>query len=197
MFLPAFGYIKSTLIDFPGEIASELFLSGCNMQCKACHNYKLATDKNEAMDYNEFMTVLSDIKDNKATGIVISGGEPTIWPALEELLEWLRANTKKRIKLDTNGSNPDVLRRLIDSKLIDYIAMDIKAPLEKYSMFSKEIDIIERINQSIITIRNSGLPYLFRCTMIPELTEEDYEILKALYPEIKFQKFVDRSEENK
>jgi len=197
MFIPAFGYIKSTLIDFPGEIASEIFLSGCNMLCRHCHNYSLATDKNEAFDYNEFQAILADIKTNKSTGVVISGGEPTIWPALEELCEWIRHSTNKKIKIDTNGSNPQTLIRLIDNKLVDYIAMDIKAPLERYIMFSEDEDIEERVNQSIAIIRNSGLPYLFRCTMIPELSEEDYEILKALYPEIKFQKYVDRSEENR
>jgi pyruvate formate lyase activating enzyme len=195
MFIPAFGYIKSTLIDYPGEIASEIFLSGCNMHCNHCHNYKLATDKNEAMDYNEFSAILADIKSNKATAVVISGGEPTIWPALEELCEWIRHNTNKKIKLDTNGSNPETLIKLINNKLVDFIAMDIKAPLERYNMFSNDKDIIDKINQSISIIRNSGLSYLFRCTMIPELGKEDYEILKALYPELKFQKYVDRSEE--
>lgn len=195
MFLPCFGYIKSTLIDYPGELAGEIFLSGCNFACSYCHNYKLATDANEAMEYDEFMAVLEDIenKHNPITGVVISGGEPTIWPALPDLIAWLKLNTNKKIKLDTNGSNPTMLKMLIDNKLIDCIAMDIKAPFLKYGLFTKVRDITKNVGKSIEIIKTSGLPYYFRCTVGPELSLTDCGELKSLFPDIKFQKCIQRT----
>lgn len=197
MFIPCFGYLKTTLIDFPGEIASEIFLSGCNFHCSYCHNYKLATDANEAMSHDEFMAVLLDIKNSPTSGIVISGGEPTLWPALTHLLNWFREETNKKIKLDTNGSNPQMLDTLIKTKLVDCIAMDIKAPLHKYNLFTKARGMAPKVSHSINIIRKSGLPYYFRCTMGPEIDTEDIKNLKLQYPEIKFQKFIDRKEDVK
>jgi pyruvate formate lyase activating enzyme len=167
------GFEKMSLVDWKGKVAVVLFLGGCNFRCEYCYNKELVYSpqkfENISMDY-----ILNYIKENSdfIDGIVITGGEPTVNPDLIEILQKLKTMNLP-IKLDTNGSNPRILRYLIDNNLIDYVAMDVKAPPEKYEQVCGcDIDM-DDINNSINLIKSSGMKHEFRTTKIDELTEED------------------------
>ena len=163
------GWLKTTLIDYPGEIASIVFTGGCNMRCPMCHNADVVLHPKQfpSVPAQEIFDYL-DKRQGKVSGIVISGGEPTLSPDLEKFMHELRKRPIK-IKLDSNGLRPDLLEHFYAEKLIDYLAMDIKAPLPKYSeLCGVDIDM-DRIQRSIDLIRSSGLPYEFRTTVVPDL----------------------------
>jgi pyruvate formate lyase activating enzyme len=161
------GIQKTTLIDFPGKVACTLFTGGCNFRCGFCQNPDLISfDSNNAVPEKEFFSFLESRK-NWLNGVCITGGEPTLQQDLSEFCRKIK-EMGFEVKLDSNGSNPLILKELIEKKLVDYIAMDIKTSSEKYSeLCSVEIDL-NKINQSIELIKNSGLDYEFRCTVIPE-----------------------------
>ena len=169
------GWVRTTLIDYPGEIASIVFLGGCNMRCPMCHNAELVQTPGAFTDILE-SEVLAFLKKRRGilTGVVVSGGEPCLSKGLIPFLREIRALNLK-IKLDTNGYLPEKLENLLLEGLVDFVAMDIKAPPEKYGQLSgvKDIDL-GRINASIRLIRQSGLPYEFRTTVVPNwLTKVD------------------------
>ena len=167
------GFQKFSLIDYPNKISCIVFTQGCNFRCPWCHNPELV--------YPEFFTTslkeeaIFDFlrrRKGKLEAVVITGGEPTIQPDLAEFIEKIK-KMDYFVKLDTNGSSPHILKELIKSKLIDYIAMDIKAPPEKYSLLiGRDIDI-SLIFESIKIIENSSLEYEFRTTSVPSLLSED------------------------
>lgn len=172
------GFTKLTLIDYPNKLACIIFTKGCNYRCPFCHNSSLIKpNKNDVfIDEKEIFDYLKKRK-GLLDGICISGGEPTIQGDLYDFL----LKVKKigyLIKLDTNGSNPDLLKKLIDEKLVDYIAMDIKNSFDNYQ---KVVNIknlkIEDIKKSIKVIENSGIDYEFRTTIIKEYHSLD-DILK-------------------
>ena len=159
------GIKKSSLLDFPNKISTIIFTQGCNFNCGFCHNPFLLQKKEGIIPTDDFFEFLSTRK-GKIEGVVISGGEPTIQ---EDLIPFIRKikNMGFCVKLDTNGSNPDILQDLINENLIDYIAMDIKSPLEKYS-FVTNINInTNSIKKSIETIIKSNTDYEFRTTFMP------------------------------
>ena len=127
------GIQKTSLIDFPGKIAAVVFTQGCNFRCGYCHNPSLAVSSPHWENRLSHKDILSFLQTRigKLDGIVISGGEPTIQSGLYDFIKEIK-NMGFLVKLDTNGTNPQVLERLINDNLLDYIAMDIKAPLEKY-----------------------------------------------------------------
>jgi len=173
------GVEKMSLVDWKGKIAVVLFLGGCNFRCGYCHNKDLVhfPGKFKAVELDDVMDYINENKDF-LTGIVVTGGEPTVSPDLFDLLEKLKT-TSLPIKLDTNGSNPHVLKYLIDNKLIDFVAMDVKAPLDRYEeICGCEVDIWA-IENSIAVIKNSGIEHEFRTTMLPELSPEDIEWIKT------------------
>ena len=184
------GFIKTSLVDWDGNITSVLFLPNCNFRCPMCHNYGLilSPDKYPDVDYKEIEKYLFENSDF-IDGVVITGGEPTLFKDLDGLCRRLKEIGMK-IKMDTNGYNPDKLSHLIDRELIDYIAMDVKAPLEEeiYSRLAGVKVDIKRIEKSIDTIKNSGLDYEFRTTVVPTfLTGRDViEISKFLSPARRF-----------
>lgn len=184
------GLQKLTLLDFPGYVACTLFTRGCNMRCPFCHNSALVTRANEQKLYtNE--EILSFLKKRQGIldGVAITGGEPTLALGLDGFLEQVRALGYK-IKLDTNGTRPDVLRDLASRGLVDYVAMDIKNSREKYGMtvgFDAGYDI-SPIEESIEFLMGGCVDFEFRTTISKTFhTEEDVmEIAKWIRGNEKF-----------
>jgi pyruvate formate lyase activating enzyme len=168
------GLVKTSLIDYPGLLSAVIFTQGCNFRCGFCHNPDLIpgignSDTSE-IEFFEFL----ERRRNVLEGIVITGGEPTIQPDLMQFISRVRDHRLK-IKLDTNGSNPETLKRLLETKLIDYIAMDIKGSLENYNKICRFGDV-ENIIESIELVKKSGLLYEFRTTAVPEYHKiEDFD----------------------
>ncbi|MCA6072034.1 MAG: anaerobic ribonucleoside-triphosphate reductase activating protein [Endomicrobium sp.] len=173
------GLQKLSLIDYPGVPAAVIFTQGCNMMCPYCHNPQLIYPYlfERSFDEDEIFVFLSK-RIKLLRGIVITGGEPTIQ---KDLLEFITAikNLNFFIKLDTNGTNPQILQELIAKKLIDFVAMDIKSSMEKYNLFFKgDLNLIKR---SINIIKSSGLPSLFRTTYDTDiLIEKDLSEIKDI-----------------
>jgi len=163
------GFIKTSLVDWDGKISAVLFLPRCNFRCPMCHNHELVLNPDDYPDIpveviEKYLIENRDFID----GVVITGGEPTLHSDIDELCERFK-NLGFPVKLDTNGSFPDVLEYLIDRELVDYIAMDIKSPLneELYSIVSGVKININDIKRSIELIMNSGIDYEFRTTVVP------------------------------
>ena len=127
------GLQKLTLLDFPGHISCTVFTGGCNMRCPYCHNGSLALGQGDVSISPEELLAFLDSRAGRLEGICISGGEPTLHPDLPELIRRIKARGFK-VKLDTNGSNPEMLLALIDEGLLDYVAMDIKNSPAKYHL---------------------------------------------------------------
>ena len=175
------GLIKFTLIDFPGRPAAVIFTQGCNFRCRYCHNPELVYPHlfTETVSDEEIFAFLQR-RQGSLEGVVVSGGEPTLHDDLPAFIARIKA-LGYAVKLDTNGSRPEMLQELIDKKLLDYIAMDLKAPLDKYSLITGVETNPEIIRKSMDLIRQSGLAYEFRTTYDKEvLTEADIDALKAL-----------------
>lgn len=175
------GLVKFTLIDFPGCPAAIVFTQGCNFRCRYCHNPELVYPHlfTEPMPEEEIESFLQRRK-GTLEGIVVSGGEPTLHEDLPKFLAHLK-DLGYKTKLDTNGARPEVLKHLIENKLVDFVAMDLKAPLEKYALITG-VDTNEAvIKQSISLIQHSGLPHEFRTTYDKEvLSDEDISATGAL-----------------
>ncbi len=168
------GLQKFSLIDFPGKMAAVIFTQGCDFRCPFCHNPDLVLPEKftETISEKEILEFLEKRQD-QLEGVVITGGEPTLQNGLGIFLRKIK-DLGYSIKLDTNGNNPEVLQGLIEEKFIDYIAMDIKAPLEKYSQVAGVQIDQSKIKQSVDLILNSGLDYQFRTTVIkPFLNDQD------------------------
>lgn len=172
------SFQKFTLVDYPGKIATTVFTSGCNFRCPFCYNPELvfssvgSTGGNKTeRDFFEFL----ESRKGKLDGVCITGGEPTLQ---RDLIEFMRKVKDMGffVKLDTNGMRPDVVRRAIEEKVVDYFAMDIKNSLEKYSQTVGINVDIERIKLSVELIKNSGIDYDFRTTVVPGIhTYDDFK----------------------
>lgn len=189
------GLDKMSLLDYEDKISCVLFYKACNFRCPFCHNGLTVL---EAEDEILFDAALDYLKSRKGLldAVVFTGGEPTLEPHLKEHIQKVK-ELGFLIKLDTNGTNPIILKDLIDSNLLDYIAMDIKNSEEKYPLTvgMKSIDM-DKIKQSINIIMNSGVSYEFRTTLVDEFhKEEDMDGLGELIkgaPILYLQKFVER-----
>jgi len=174
MLLPIKGLQKTTLIDYPGKVAASVFLGGCNFRCSYCHNPQLVlADSNLPNLPSE--AILSFLKERQGflDGICVTGGEPLLYPELKFFLAEVKA-LGFLVKVDTNGSFPKRLQELVEERLVDYVAMDIKAPKEKYKEVAKtEIDL-EKINESAFYLLASDISYEFRTTVFSNLTLEDF-----------------------
>ncbi|MCT4662877.1 MAG: anaerobic ribonucleoside-triphosphate reductase activating protein [Tissierellales bacterium] len=167
------GIQKTSFIDYPGELATVLFTSGCNFRCPYCHNSELLNQNYELEDKDWIQWLKSRQKNIDA--IVISGGEPTLHSDLIEFLRKLKQEGFK-VKLDTNGSNPKMLRQIIQDELVDYVAMDLKGPASVYLDFSKDVEMFERIKESADLIIKTAPDYEFRTTITEELlNDHDFE----------------------
>lgn len=185
------GVEKLTLIDYPGKLAAIVFTVGCNFRCGFCYNPMLVRPRIEELDTENIkgQRQSSDANDDslltsvaglfnflkkragKLEGVVITGGEPTLHPDLPEFIQQIKS-LGYSVKLDTNGTNPKMLKRLINKGLIDYIAMDLKAPAKKYSRTTNVSFDFNKIEESVKMIMSSGLPYEFRTTVVPSLIKE-------------------------
>lgn len=168
------GFVKTSFVDYPGKIASVVFTQGCNLRCGYCHNSGLidTSDHPGGILPEEIFEWLSKRK-GMIDAVVLSGGEPTLQSNLQVFIEELRA-MRLLVKLDTNGTNPDIIRTLIAKDLLDFIAMDLKAPLKKYEQISRTKGLeLSSIRESVEVIKNSGLPYEFRTTLCPALESDD------------------------
>lgn len=171
------GLQKSSLIDYPNEIAAVVFTSGCNFRCPFCHNGGLLEDKKSQKITPEEVLDFLKTRQNKLQGVVISGGEPTLHKDLEDFIIKIR-DLGFKIKLDTNGSNPSVLIDLINKNLIDYVAMDIKSSLKKYKEATNSNIDTEKIKESIDFLLKGKVDYEFRTTVVKEsLSFDDFRII--------------------
>lgn len=172
------GIIKQSLIDYPGELAAVLFTRGCNFLCPYCHNSHLLYKRQGGTDM-PFENVLSFLKERRGflDGVVFTGGEPTRNPDLEQAM----AEIKKlgyKLKLDTNGSHPELLARLLDKGLVDYVAMDVKAPLDfkkYYAACGGNLSSHDFLNvrNSIYLLLLAPVIVEFRTTVIPSLHSKE------------------------
>lgn len=164
------GLIKTTLLDYPEHTACIVFTGGCNFRCHYCHNFELINTDSSIISENEIIDFLIKRK-NVLEGVVISGGEPCIHHDLPKFIKKIKA-LGFMVKLDTNGSYPEMLKLLINEKLLDYIAMDIKAPLNTESLkkivHTNAVEP-EKIKASIDLIMHSRIEYEFRTTIAKEL----------------------------
>ena len=191
------GLQKTSLVDYPAKIASVIFTLGCNFRCPYCHNPNLIAAVSSDNLFDE--TVVFDFlkqRQGKIDAIVVSGGEPTLQKDLITFFMKVK-ELGFLTKLDTNGSNPDILLNLVNSNLVDYIAMDIKSPLEKYSnVVGRNVDIL-KIQESIDILMQCGVDYEFRTTVVKsQLTTKDFEKIGHLLSGAKryyLQKFVNKT----
>jgi pyruvate formate lyase activating enzyme len=169
------GLQELTLIDYPGKIAATVFTVGCNFRCYYCHNPELVLPekiKNTPLLSEEEVLNFLKSRQGLIQGLCITGGEPTLQNDLIDFIKQVK-ELKFLVKIDTNGSNPAMLETLIKNKLVDYIAMDIKAPFEKYALLTDAAIDFSNITKSINLIKKSGLEYEFRTTVAPGLTAQD------------------------
>jgi len=167
------GLQKSTLIDYPAKVACTVFLIGCNFRCPFCYSSELVLPekikKQPKISEKEFFAFLKERR-GLLDGVVICGGEPTLHPGLIEFIKKIK-RLGFLVKLDTNGTNPALLSEFFKLRLLDYVAMDVKAPLRKQS-YEKAAGVkvdLAKIKKSIALIKNSGVGYEFRSTVVPTL----------------------------
>lgn len=169
-----YGSIKTTLLDFPGHVAATLFTGNCNFRCPFCHNSDLVLNPNTvpSISNDEVLHTLRR-RANIWDGVCITGGEPTLNPDLKDFIR----NVKQfnySVKLDTNGSNPALLAELIDEKLVDYVAMDIKNAPNKYTETCGLASLdFAKIEASVSLLLRNKIPYEFRTTVVRELHEKN------------------------
>ncbi len=167
---------KTTLIDYPGRVAATVFTVGCNFRCPWCYSKELVLPeliaKQPEISENEVFEFLQT-KQGLLEGVVVCGGEPTLHSDLPEFAKKIK-DLGFLVKLDTNGSNPKMLKDLIDKKLIDYVAMDIKLPKERYSkLFANNNITAGDIEESIRILKNSEIDFEFRTTVAPGVHTPD------------------------
>ena len=159
------GFQKLTLLDYPSKVACIIFTQGCNYKCPYCQNSGLIDHSNEDLIDEEEIFNYLDKRKGVIDGIVISGGEPTIQKDLKSFMKKVK-DKGFLIKLDTNGSNPNLVEEVINEGLVDYIAMDIKNILEEYKDVTDVNPNINNLRRSIEIIKNSNIEHEFRTTII-------------------------------
>jgi len=177
------GLEKLSLIDYPDHIAAIVFTQGCNFRCSFCYNPMLVLPDAGRDDRNikekgfsplrlENLFLFLHERFGRLDGVVISGGEPTMHKSLPNFIRKIK-DIGYDVKLDTNGTNPQMLASLVKDKLVDYIAMDLKAPIKKYEEITKVKTSCNNLKKSVKIILDSGLPHEFRTTVVPGLLTED------------------------
>ncbi len=171
------GFIKTSLLDWDGNIVSTVYLPGCNFRCPFCHNPGLVggVADDELIEWSQVEEYLRENRDF-LDGVVVSGGEPTLHPDLVPMLKAIKALGLK-VKLDSNGTRPEVLDDLIGAGLIDFVAMDIKAPLDhRYDQLCGIAGQADKVRESVKVVIGSGVDHEFRTTVVPiMIKEEDVE----------------------
>lgn len=160
------GFDKLTLLNYPDKVACTIFTSGCNLRCPFCHNSGLVTNNYNEISFDSIYEYLKK-RIGILDGVCITGGEPLIHADIKDYIKKIK-DLGYLVKIDTNGCNPKLLKELIDLKLVDYIAMDIKNIYSKYDITSGVKVNIDNIKKSISIIENSGIDYEFRTTIVKE-----------------------------
>ncbi len=193
------GLQKTSLLDFPNKVSAIVFTQGCNFNCGYCHNPLLLKNQSKNDITVDVIFDFLNKRKGKLDGIVITGGEPTLQPDLKLFIQKIK-EMSFLVKLDTNGTNPDIVSELLKEHLVDYIAMDIKAPLEKYSVVVNRNIKTEDIKKSVNLLLNSDIEYEFRTTVLPSLISiEDFNDIGTLIKDAQkyyLQKFEVQSEIN-
>lgn len=166
------GVQKVTLLDYPGKVACEIFTQGCNFECPFCQNSSLIPITNTGEFSEEEIFEYLNLRKNILDGVVITGGEPTVQKDLKGFIKKIK-DLGLLVKLDTNGGNPKVLQELIDEKLVDYVAMDIKNIFNKYNITAGKKINLDNIKKSIEILKASKIDYEFRTTIIKEMHSLD------------------------
>ncbi len=163
------GLQKVSLLDYPGKIACTVFLCGCNLRCPYCHNPGLVfqCDNGESISEVDLFAFLK-ARQRKLDGVCVTGGEPTLQPELPEFLEKLR-RLGYAVKLDTNGTNPAMLKALLHERVLDYVAMDIKNSPSRYAETCGGIDCLSRVRESAALLMDGTVDYEFRTTICAPL----------------------------
>ncbi len=167
------GLVKNSFVDYPGHIAAVIFTNGCNLNCFYCHNEKLIHGDMECnLTENDIIEFLKE-RFGFLEGVVITGGEPTLQKDLIDFISKIKSLGYK-VKLDTNGTNYEVVKKLIEKQLVDYIAMDYKAPIQKYFDIVGKCNVNEIIKTKQLLL-NEKVDYEFRTTFCSGLNEDDIE----------------------
>lgn len=190
------GLDKLSVLDYEDKMSAVLFSKACNFRCPFCHNGLTVLQAEEYIPWEEIMSYLK-LRKGMLDAVVVSGGEPTLLPNLINKLKDIKS-LGYEIKLDTNGTNPDLVKQYIDSHLIDYVAMDIKNSEEKYPLTAGVNNVdMDSIKKTIKLLKESGIAYEFRTTLVKEFHNQDKDIIgigelikgaRIIY----LQKFVDR-----
>ncbi len=176
------GFQSLTLTDYPGKTAAIVFTQGCNFSCPFCHNRQLLQQDHASLMPETGLLACLRKRRGLLDGLVITGGEPTLQTDLVSFIENVK-HLGLLTKLDTNGSRPEVIRALLQRKLLDYIAMDIKAPWARYHQLAGAPVSVQRIRQSVELIAASDIDHEFRTTVVtPLLDEEDIEHIRESLP---------------
>jgi len=183
------SFLGTSVIEYPGKIACVIFIGGCNLRCPFCHNLDLVLPELlEKIPDIPVEQIIEELKKRKGfiDGVSFTGGEPLLFVGLPDLFKKIKKETGLDIKLDTNGTLPDDLRKILP--LVDYISMDIKSSPEKYSAATGNKTTFEKIEESIEIIKGTK-SYEFRTTMVPDVVDKDD--LKEICTKIdKVQKYV-------
>jgi pyruvate formate lyase activating enzyme len=179
------GFLETSFLDWRGKVCSVIFLGGCNFRCPYCHNRSLVLDPDGLTDV-PWDTILAKIQGLRGwvDGLCITGGEPTCHCMVEEMIKEIRSYGFP-VKLDTNGSHPEVLEALIGRRLLEAVSMDIKAPLrpEAYARCAGRPVSLDRVRKSIRILSEAGIEVEFRTTVVPGLVgEEDLLEIARLLP---------------
>ena len=167
---PVYAFLKNpSMVDFPGHLAGVFFVTGCNFHCGFCHNAVLMGRRQQGIGWTRLDAACRQFLENWADAAVITGGEPTLDPGLTGLIEWFR-KFGWSVKLDTNGSRPDVLRECLPR--LDYVAMDIKAGPTRYAALTGWTDLAG-IAESIALIKDRAYGYEFRTTVIESIHDDE------------------------
>jgi pyruvate formate lyase activating enzyme len=197
------GYLQTSLIEWPGKISSVIFVPGCNFTCPFCHNRDLVeSDRVAKLQSFKEEEILKDLKERRkwVDGVVVTGGEPTLQPNLGKFLKRLKGLGFETM-IETNGSRPEIIKRLLEEGLLDFVAMDYKTVFADYAKTVKaksrkarvkntsqklkiggSRNLVERIKRTMRLILQSGLPYEFRTTVVP--TIHDGEVLVKMAKEL-------------
>jgi len=199
------GFQKISLIDYPGKIASIIFTKGCLFRCPYCHNPELVEYEDSAGMDEKYVFDHLEKRRGFIEGVCITGGEPTLHKDLPDFIARIK-NLGYEIKLDTNGVTPSMVAELIEKKLVDYIAMDIKHSWDKYGSIARiapgKEKFLDRCQETFSIIQNSGIPHEWRTTILPGVHNEDDFLKMASYfndgekyflQDISYKKNLDRS----
>jgi pyruvate formate lyase activating enzyme len=175
------SFQATTLIDYPGRVAATLFTQGCNFRCPYCHNPELvAPGRFPPLPLLAEEETLAELERRRGflDGVVLTGGEPTLQEGLVGFVERLRG-MGYLVKLDTNGSRPEVVQALVDGGRIDYVAVDVKAPPDRYAEFAGADAAVAEVERTVTILKHGRVDYELRTTVAPGLAEADVEAIAA------------------